>query len=555
MPRIESRQQVQGSSHDRGERLVRKGWVLWAVTCLVLVGLTATVAILYLPLVRASGAELSPEMFGQAYYSMVGLSGLVLLFCLFTALRHRELNALRRRMEKEEVEAEDVRTRLSELSALFQVSTTLNLHLGLDMILEIIVRRVVSTLKAQQASIMIYNPESRDLETRASYGLESEFARHAKKKLGEGIAGWVAQQQKGILLDDNTRDRLGIHFKNDRNITSALSMPLRFGERCVGVLNVNRINHPEPFQERHRDMLNLFADHVGAVIERAETMERLGSRSRELEVVNEQLAETNRMKDLFLSTASHELKTPLTSVIAYAELLDENQKDLTRAQRTEFLNRLRGEAERLLGLIDDILDLSKLEGGKLTLKRAMLSVNEVAHGAVETSAQLAARGRMKLREEYHGELPALSIDEVKLRQVIVNLIVNAIKFSPERSTITVTTDREPKYVRIEVSDQGPGIKPEEATHIFELFGQGVAPSDKPSAGIGIGLHLVKRITELHGGHVGVNSTPGEGSRFWVRLPLTLANAAEIPADAVVPSAINPSFTATAILEATERKVA
>ena len=81
------------------------------------------------------------------------------------------------------------------------------------------------------------------------------------------------------------------------------------------------------------------------------------------------------------------------------------------------------------------------------------------------------------------------------------------------------------------------------------------PSDKPSAGIGIGLHLVKRITELHGGHVGVNSTPGEGSRFWVRLPLTLANAAEIPADAVVPSAINPSFAATAILEATERKVA
>ena len=530
-------------------------WQLWAVTCLVLVGLTAAVALLYLPLVRASGDEMSPEMFGQAYYSIVGLAGLVLVFCLFTTLRHRELNLLRRRIEQEEGDAEDVRTRLSELSALFQVSTTLNLHLGLDMILEIIVRRVVSTLKAQQASIMIYNPETRDLETRASYGLESEFARHAKKKLGEGIAGWVAQQQKGVLLDDTTRDQLGIHFKSDRNITSALSLPLRFGERCVGVLNVNRINHPEPFQERHRDMLNLFAEHVGAVIERAETMERLGTRSRELEVVNEQLAETNRMKDLFLSTASHELRTPLTSVIAYAELLDENEKDLNKAQRSEFLHRLRNEAERLLGLIEDILDLSRLESGKLTLKRALLSINEVVHGAIETSVTFAARNRVELREEFHGELPALFVDEVKLRQVVVNLIVNAIKFSPARGAITVTTDREPRYVRIEVSDQGPGIKPGEATHIFELFGQGVTPSAEPNAGIGIGLHLVKRITELHGGHVGVNSVPGEGSRFWVRLPLTLANPSEALSEASSDEASVARPAAPGVPEAAEPRAA
>ena len=149
----------------------------------------------------------------------------------------------------------------------------------------------------------------------------------------------------------------------------------------------------------------------------------------------------------------------------------------------------------------------------------------------------------------------MSVDEVKLRQVIVNLIVNAIKFSPERSTITVTTDREPKYVRIEVSDQGPGIKPEEATHIFELFGQGVTPSERPNSGIGIGLHLVKRITELHGGHVGVNSTPGEGSRFWVRLPLTLANIAELPADAPAPFASVAAPLVPVLAEVTERKAA
>jgi signal transduction histidine kinase len=136
----------------------------------------------------------------------------------------------------------------------------------------------------------------------------------------------------------------------------------------------------------------------------------------------------------------------------------------------------------------------------------------------------------------HPTLPTLFVDEVKLRQAVVNLIVNAIKFSPERGRVEVLTDREPKYLKIEVVDRGPGIRPDEATHIFELFGQGVSAEAAPDSGIGIGLHLVKRIIELHGGHVGVNSVPGEGSRFWIRLPLTLAQPEELPADAASGSA-------------------
>jgi signal transduction histidine kinase len=290
----------------------------------------------------------------------------------------------------------------------------------------------------------------------------------------------------------------------------------------VGVLNVNRINHPEVFQEHHREMLNLFAEHVGAVIDRAQTMERLGSRSRQLEADVIKLTEMNNMKDLFLSTASHELKTPLTSVIAYAELLDDNEDRLEPEQRSEFLRRLRSEAERLLGLIEDILDLTRLESGKLTLKPVAIPINEVAHAAVETSRSMAEKHGVALEEDLSENLPIVPVDEVKMRQVFVNLLVNAIKFSPEGGRVTVQTAREPAFVRIEIRDAGPGIQPDEATHIFELFGQGVQGEASKSAGLGIGLHLVKRIAELHGGHVGVNSTPGEGSRFWVRLPIALA---------------------------------
>src|SRR5213075_1414809 len=179
----------------RSEVIDRRAWVLWGVTFVVVIALTIAVPLLYIPLLRLLGGRDEVEQpFADAYYAIVALAGLVVIFCLYTALKHRELNSMRAALQREEREKENVATRLSELSALFQVSTALNLQLRLDAILEIIVRRVVSTLRAQQASIMIYNPEEGVLETRASYGLESEFARHARKRLGEGIAGWVAQR-------------------------------------------------------------------------------------------------------------------------------------------------------------------------------------------------------------------------------------------------------------------------------------------------------------------------------------------------------------------------
>jgi len=506
--------------------LERITWWLWALTFTLVVALAAAVPLLYVPLMRTiesyDGTPGAPPPM-ESYYAIIGLAGLVLIFCLYVTLKQSELNRMRRALTEEEEEKEAVRARLSELSALFQVSTTLNLQLRLGVILEIIVRRVVSTLRAQQASIMIYNPEDGVLETRASYGLESEFARHARTRLGEGIAGWVAERQEAILLAGKAPEsEFGQHYKANRNITSALSLPLRVGDRCVGVLNVNRINHPESFKDHHRDMLRMFAEHVGAVIDRAEALERLNVRTRLLEEANVKLSEMNKLKDVFLSTASHELKTPLSSVIAYAEMLEDNLEKLAVEQRAEFLKRLRSEALRLMALIEDILDLSRIESGKLLLRRHPVSLNDVLRDSVETVRPGAEKNRLTLVEDYSEELPRLTLDEIKMRQVVVNLITNAIRFSPPAGKITVRSWAEKGAFVVDVADEGPGIPPEEATHIFELFGQGVRGREAKDSGLGIGLHLVKRISELHGAHVGVNSEPGKGSTFWVRLPATLA---------------------------------
>ena len=517
------------------ERLNRRTWALWAMAFSVIVALTIAVPILYLPGLQMLRAEDEGELWIRNGSTVSwGLAGLVIIFCGYVIFKQRELNRVRKALVADELELQDSRTRLSEISALFQLSTTLNLQLHLDSILEIIVRRVIATLKAQQASIMIYNHESGQLETRASYGLESEFARNAKAPMGHGIAGWVAQRQRSVLLGlQAPNPEMGRHYKHNRRITSALSLPLCVGDRCLGVLNVNRINNPESFREHHRDMLRLFSEHVGAVIDRAEVMERLSAHAQALESSNLKLAELNRMKDVFLSTASHELKTPLTSVIAYSELLDEHSVTLSSQQRAEFLARLQAEANRLLGLIEDILDLSRLETGKLTLRRQSASVNAIVHAALETTQPLASKHGVALRERLDDGLANLEVDEVKMRQVVVNLLTNAVKFSPEGQTVTVGTRFDDGFIVIEVEDHGPGVKPEDSAHIFELFGQGLREQDGRTSGLGMGLHLVKRIAELHGGHVGVNSTPGAGSTFWVRLPLPAA-ATEPDAPAAEP---------------------
>jgi signal transduction histidine kinase len=508
------------------KKLDRAGWLLWGVTFLLLLTLTIAIPALYLPLTDLAGntpALADVPIVREPVTTLVALVGLVLLFCLYTVTKQREINLMRDAIDREEHEREDVQSRLSELSSLFQASTTLQVQLRLEVILEIIVRRVVSALQAQQASIMILDPESGELVTRASHGLDSEYAHGARARVGEGIAGWVAARNEGLLLGEKPpNEELGRHYKTERTITSALSLPLSLGDRVVGVLNVNRIHSKDPFRDDHLQVLRVFGAHIAAVIDRAEMVDRLGSRARELEADVEELSELNRMKDVFLATASHELKTPLSSVLAYAELLGDQEDRLTREQSREFVGRLRGEAQRLLGLVDDILELSRLESGNLALKLGAVSLNEVVRNAIETSKGLARKYGVEVATELEEPLPRLPLDEVKIRQVVANLLVNGIRFSPRGSTVTVRSKSEGRFLRVEVNDVGPGIAPATAVHIFELFGQVAGADGEGRNGLGLGLHLVKRLTELHGGHVGVQSRLDSGSTFWIRLPLAAA---------------------------------
>ena len=210
------------------KRLDRMRSQLWGLSFVLIIGLAIGLILVYLPDGISRSEESGGSFWNQDYYLSIFLVGLCVLFCFYAILKRKELHSLSQKLREDERELEESQTRLSEIHSLFKLTTALNVHLPLDSILEIIVNRVVNAMKAQQATVMLYDPNTGLLETKATYGVESEYARNAQCKFGESIAGTVLAQKKPVLLDNSTDQELSKFFNEARNITSALVIPLYY---------------------------------------------------------------------------------------------------------------------------------------------------------------------------------------------------------------------------------------------------------------------------------------------------------------------------------------
>ena len=240
-------------------------------------------------------------------------------------------------------------------------------------------------------------------------------------------------------------------------------------------------------------------------------------RNEELRQAAERLREIDVLKNEFLSNVSHELRTPLTAIIAYAEALLLSKPDPDTQQ--EFLKVICDQGQKLQGLIAGLLDMAKLESLATELKLQMGSLNDVVRSAVVTVRPSADKNHIKLETQLAAELPEVWLDELRAQQIVWNLLNNAVKFSPAGTTIRVRTWADDVNVCGAVSDQGIGIAPEHQKLIFEKFVQVDGSMNRRQGGVGLGLDLVKHLVELHGGTVGVESTPGEGSTFTFTIPI------------------------------------
>jgi signal transduction histidine kinase len=265
----------------------------------------------------------------------------------------------------------------------------------------------------------------------------------------------------------------------------------------------------------------LFAATAGRVIRQRRqlnaSLERNMRLLGDLEVAGRQLEAANRHKSEFLANMSHELRTPLNAIIGFADVLGQRMFGELNERQAEYTQDIRTSGQHLLTLINDILDLSKVEAGKMELSLADFSLASALSNGVTMVRERAANHGIGI-ELNSDSVDVISADERKVKQIIFNLLSNAVKFTPDGGTITVTSGQENGHVRVSIRDTGRGIAPEDRERIFEEFRQARGSSDG-SEGTGLGLSLTKALVELHHGRISVESEVGRGSTFTFTLPL------------------------------------
>jgi signal transduction histidine kinase/CRP-like cAMP-binding protein len=446
----------------------------------------------------------------------------------------------------------DLRERNEELAALFEVAREVSASLKVDQILRTISTHAAQVTRSDSASIYLYD-EARDaFEIRASYTTPGEYIQDAEQRgvLGAGIAAdeppatksltaraVVARSPIQIPDVEGTTDYESRDLLLRWGYRALLAVPLLHGDRITGVMNVRRKRAGE-FSPRDVELVTTFARQSAVAIENARLF-------REIQDKAWQLEEVSRHKSRFLASMSHELRTTLNAIIGFSEvLLDPNLGTLPQEEQQEFLTNILTSGKHLLRLINDVLDLSKVEAGKMELHPEAVSLAETVEGVLGTVKPLATKKHIQVSSDLAPDLAPAWADPPRLKQILYNLLSNAIKFTPEggRATVTARTvelstspvvnssrpidhsttrplDSRSEWLEVSVTDTGIGIPAEDLGRIFEEFEQ-VADRTRPrQEGTGLGLALVKKLVELHGGTVRVTSTPGQGSTFTFTVPV------------------------------------
>jgi len=255
------------------------------------------------------------------------------------------------------------------------------------------------------------------------------------------------------------------------------------------------------------------------ITERKALQERITHQNAELIAINKKLRELDDLKNEFLGRISHELRTPLSIIMAYTDtLLGDREQTIDPETRVEFLRVIEAHSNKLLGLINDLLDLSRVEVSQAMLHREEASLNDVIKISTKIAEAFAAQSRVTLSADLDDAVPIISFDPLRIRQACVNLLANAVKFSGEGDSVTISSRNSEKEVVVSVRDHGPGIDTKDIPELFEKFTQLDGGSSREKDGLGIGLKLVKHYVELHGGRVWVTSEKGVGSIFCFSLP-------------------------------------
>ena len=470
---------------------------LRAFTSVLVILLGVTVVTLYLPQVWGKSVQFLPAP--ETHTTLAtGILGLAALFYLYVMRKLNQLSELRRELLGTRLREELLRGRLSELSSLFETTAHANLRMDRDEMLDLIVRRVLICLEADQCSIFLLDAETKELACSAVTGRDEEFVRGARMPLGEGIAGWVAAHNEPIVLDDSEMaTRFPQERKRGRDISSSLCVPLAARSQVIGVLCINRLERHNPFTAMDARLVTIFAEHIAGAVMRLDEWSDMDRRASVLAASNEHLARVQRLHDVFLAAARFEMRTPLAAIQASADLLRRDGQTMPPERHTRLTRAVQEQGHHLREVLNEILDLSRLEAGEVRLSRHLLSPNEPMLLAVQAVEAQAARRGIRISAEPSAEVTPLSLDAAKWKRALVNLISAALRMSTSGDTIRVRSLVRDGSIEVVVSGFGSGASGEDLRHFVEAFAEGCGRRSA-TARMGLGVFVAKRYLEMHG---------------------------------------------------------
>jgi signal transduction histidine kinase/HAMP domain-containing protein len=409
-------------------------------------------------------------------------------------------------------------TSVEQLKALGEVSRAVSSTLDLDLVLSTIVSRAVHLSGLDGGVVFEYDDVREEFVHRAATEGGGELAqvrRDTRVRKGEGVLGRTAVVLEPVQVPDISIPGAYESRLRDNLIASGiraiLAVPMVHEGHIVGSLVVSR-NEPGEFPAETVDLLRTYASQSALAIQNARLYKELEAKTRQLEAAN-------RHKDEFLASMSHELRTPLNAVIGFSEVLIEKMFGDINAKQEEYLHDILASGRHLLSLINDILDLAKIEAGRMELDLDDFDVAQAIDNAVVLVRERATRKGLTLDTRLDRELGSLRGDQRKVKQVLLNLLSNAVKFTPEGGRIEVRAQRLDGQVEVSVTDTGIGIAADDLEAVFEEFRQVGTDYAKKHEGTGLGLTLSRKFVELHGGRLWVKSQLGQGSTFAFTLPV------------------------------------